>query len=102
MTDLAEVTMKDAADVIYITCPGVVHASAGGRYFIVTPSDSIEVNETAVYFWSCMERGATKEELFEAAQSKYVVDDPDILRRDIDMLIKMCLKKQLIAVNGGK
>ncbi len=96
MADHNDKTMKDEANCLYIVRPGIVHTSVGGHFYIVPPSGPVEVNETAMLFWKRMEKGAFKEDLLELALSKYEVDDKELLRRDVDTFIQMCLMKQLI------
>ncbi len=102
MTECIGNDVIDEESCIYTARPGIVHTSVGGQFFIVTRTGFVEVNETALFFWKCMEHGTSRQELFDLAQSKYEIDDAEVLRSDIDMLIKMFLKKELISVNGGK
>ena len=87
---------------IYRTNPGIVLTSSGGRFFLVTPSESIEVNESAVFYWKCMEKGATEEKMLDSACLRYEEEDPDLFRRDIRLFTDACLKKQLITAAGGR
>ena len=95
-------TRTTGAGAIYRTSPGIVLTSSGGRFFLVTPLESIEVNESAVFYWKCMEKGATAEEMLDAASLRYEEEEPDLFRRDIRLFTDACLKKQLITTAGGR
>lgn len=94
-TDMFSVSAK------YRACPGVILTSSCGRYYLVTASFSMEINETVYYYWSFLEKGTSAEELADRACSRYAIEDRSLVTRDIEELIRICLEKHLIRTYGG-
>lgn len=80
----------------YKTVPGRILTSVCGRYFLVTPDESLEINEPAAYYWKKLEEGASEADLFDLACDCYDVEDPELLKNDIHDLVLSLLKKRLL------
>ena len=80
----------------YKTIPGVIITSVCDKYFLVTPNETIRINETTAFYWKILEQGATVKDLYEKAVNNYEVEDPEVLRRDLRELVDSLLKKHLL------
>lgn len=100
MTELVERNEEMNLNVHYRSCPGVILTSSGGRFYLVTVSDSIMMNESALYFWSCLEGGASVQDLVNASLTRYDITDSTIVQRDIEEFLQMCIRKDLIEEYG--
>lgn len=71
----------------YKTVPGVVLTASCDRFFLVSSKNTIQVNDTTAFYWSLLEKGASKEELFSFAKKRYEIESPEELKKDIDKLL---------------
>ena len=100
MTELVERNEEMNLNVHYRSCPGIILTSSGGRYYLVTVSDSIIMNESALYYWRCLEDGASAQDLVNVSLTRYEITDSTIVQRDIEEFLQMCIRKDLIEEYG--
>lgn len=89
-------SLKRNSDQKYKTYPGIVLASSCGSYFLITPENTINVNETAAFIWKQLEKGADETELYKAVKNSYEIEDVNLLNNDIHTLIEFLLNHHLI------
>ena len=80
----------------YKSVPGAILASVCGYFFLVTADLTLEINETAAFYWKELENGATAEDLMKKTRNSYEIDDADLLIRDIDTLLDSLSQQHLI------
>ena len=80
----------------YKALPGTVFTSVCGNYFLVNNKSSIEINETTAFYWKLLEKGADKEELILSVLDNYEIYNIDLVRKDMDALLKFLLEKHMI------
>ena len=80
----------------YKTYPGTILTSCCGQNYIITPHLSIEVNETATFYWKYLEKGITKGELLDRVIEEYDIEDSHLLEEEIDCFLKSLLDKKLL------
>ena len=85
---------------MYKACPGIVLTSICGHYYLVTPHFSIEVNETAAFYWHCLEKGISQSQLREKVLAEYEIDDKEALDKEIESLLQELKEQQLIYMSG--
>ena len=81
----------------YKSVPGVILTSVCGHYYLVNPGETIEINETAVFYWNLLCEGATEEELAELAGRQYDIDDMELLRMDVQTLVALLKERHMIS-----
>lgn len=80
---------------VYKTCPGIILTSVRNQYWLVSPKNRIEMNETAAFFWTQLTKGTTVQNLKKAAMEEYEIDDVD-LEQEINEFIEDLLKGRWI------
>ena len=80
----------------YYTKPGVIPVSCCDMYYLVTSEEKLEINETAAFYWKCMENGADAEQMAAAVKEYYELDDTMHLQDDIENFIALLLEKRLL------
>lgn len=80
----------------YRTAPGVVQTSICGRYFLVTPEKTIQINETAAFYWRHLAAGIDEASLLTLAESRYEIVDPEALREDYRALTELLREERLL------
>ncbi len=55
----------------------------------------ITLNDTAVFLWNLLSKGATEEELVDAIKSEYIVE-ADVAKNDVAAFVEKCKKAGLI------
>ncbi len=83
---------------VYKSCSGVILTSVGSHVFLVTSTFSTELNDTAFFYWQKLEKGVSAQELLRAACACYEIDDPALLKKDIDLFLNMCIERQIVCV----
>lgn len=94
----------------YFTRPGVVLTPICGEYLLVSAKGVREfcpyvtqVNETSAFLWERLESGASFEELFSAVEAEYEIDDPEMLKSEINgFLSQMVESGYLIEETEGE
>lgn len=80
----------------YKTVPGVVLTSVCGSHFLVSSKNTMQVNETVVFYWKQLEHGASEEELIEAAKEQYEIDDMETLQQDIGHILHSLMEMHML------
>ena len=80
----------------YSISPGVILTTIGIHTFLVTAVGFMEMNESAVFYWRCIEKGLSGNDFINLINERYEIDDPTILKRDIEQFIHTCLIKHLV------
>ncbi len=81
---------------IYKTCPGIILTSIGEQEYLVTAKNRVQLNDTAVFYWKCLSKGADMTGLKEAVMREYDLEDSAELEQEIQGMIQELLKGQLI------
>ena len=78
----------------YMTRPGVVLTTIGGRNILVAAKEArelcpytAEINETAAFCWRILEQGTDFETLLTKLSAEYEIDDPAAVRMDLTELL---------------
>ncbi|MBR6007289.1 MAG: PqqD family protein [Clostridia bacterium] len=93
----------------YKTRPGVILTSICGEHILVAAKSVLdlcpfvtEINETSAFLWKALENGADIEQLMDAVQAEYEIDDPDTVRSAINSFIEQMLElNYLVALEKG-
>lgn len=80
----------------YKTTPGVILTSVCGKYFLVQADGSMQINETAAFYWKQLQQTASPDELAAAAAEEYEIPQSDVLKKDIRELLHSLLINRLI------
>ncbi len=80
----------------YKTAAGIILTSVCGRFFLVTPEETIHINETAAFYWKELEKGTSVDDLCSVSKEIYEIEDTDALRSDINDLIETLRNKKLL------
>lgn len=80
----------------YKAYPGTILTSCCGQNYLLTPQSSMEMNETASFYWRQLEKGTTVEGLMEATMKVYDIEDERALEEEINTFINALADKKLI------
>lgn len=80
----------------YKAAPGVVMTTVCGKYFLVTPKETLQVNEPAALYWKALVKGADEEELRKLAEEEYRIEDHTLLRRDIREMLESLAERRML------
>ena len=79
----------------YKTIPGVILTSVCGHSYLVTPNETIGINETAACCWKRLATGATPEELAALVTEEFDTAENEKVMEDIERLISVLLSSKL-------
>jgi len=80
----------------YKAYPGVIKTSVCGKSFLIIPDKTIEINETAAFYWEELVNGIDENDLIERTQRDYEVEDEESLKKDIQSLTESLVENRLL------
>ena len=78
------------------TISGIILTSVCNHYFLVSAKETVEVNETAAFYWKLLQCGASRDELKAAVKETYEVTNEDLIISDISDFLHSLLEKRFI------
>lgn len=80
----------------YKTVPCTVNTQICGKYYLVSPSETIEISETAYACLEYLKQGADIRDLCQGLEDKYEIEDKEVLLSDVTSLVKDLFNKRLL------
>lgn len=77
----------------YKAAPGMILTSVCGLFFLVTPDETVEVNDTAAFCWKHFEEGCDLKTLAALAEEAFEISDREAMREDLRALTEALVKK---------
>lgn len=85
----------------YKAARGIVNTQSCGRYYLVTPEETVEISETAGICLKYLRQGADIRELCDYLEDMYEIEDREILESDVRSLISDLLGRRIITRYNG-
>ena len=83
------------------TAPGVVLTSVCDSYFLIAPQRTVQINDTAAFYWEKLTQGASVEELEELTSERFEIEDLNTVNAGIRSLIAELMEKRLLVRCGS-
>lgn len=80
----------------YKTVPCTIATRVCGKFYLVTPDETVEISETAYICVKGLENGADLEDLCQDIEKHFEIDDRETLMGDVRSFVNVLQKKRLL------
>lgn len=80
----------------YKTLPGIVLTSSCEEYYLITSKKRMRISETGAYYWSCIQKSMSVEEMQKAVMEEFEISNPEIVESDLQFFLKLLIVKGMI------